>query len=106
MKSKARSKRVRLILNGKVAANDAFRAAINRQRTAGHRIEVRLTWEKGDARRFVSEAGEVDLIIAAGGDGTLNEVVHALMDISETARPMLGIVPLGQRFRDRMRHSA
>ena len=95
MKSKARSKRVRLILNGKVAANDAFRAAINRQRTAGHRIEVRLTWEKGDARRFVSEAGEVDLIIAAGGDGTLNEVVHALMDISETARPMLGIVPLG-----------
>ena len=95
MKSKARSKSVRLILNGKVAGNDVFRAAVARQRAAGHRIEVRLTWEKGDARRFVSEAGEVDLIIAAGGDGTLNEVLHALMDLSEAARPVLGIVPLG-----------
>ena len=74
MKSKPRSKRVHLILNGKVAGNDALRAAVARQRAAGHRIEVRVTWEKGDARRFVSEAGEVDLLIAAGGDGTLNEV--------------------------------
>lgn len=95
MKSKARSKSVRLILNGKVAGNDVFRAAVARQRAAGHRIEVRLTWEKGDARRFVSEAGGVDLIIAAGGDGTLNEVLHALMDLSEAARPVLGIIPLG-----------
>jgi len=37
----------------------------------------------------------VDLLIAAGGDGTLNEVVHGLMDLSETARPVLGLVPLG-----------
>jgi lipid kinase YegS len=95
MKSKARNKRVRLILNGKVAGNDALRAAIARQRAAGHRIEVQLTWEKGDAQRFVSETGEVDLIIAAGGDGTLNEVLHGLMNLSEAARPVLGMVPLG-----------
>ena len=50
-----------VILNGKVAGNDALRAAVARQRAAGHRIEVRVTWEKGDARRFVSEAGKVDL---------------------------------------------
>jgi len=37
----------------------------------------------------------VDLLIAAGGDGTLNEVVHGLMDLSEVARPVLGVVPLG-----------
>jgi lipid kinase YegS len=54
-----------------------------------------VTREKGDARRFVSEAGEMDLVVAAGGDGTLNEVVHGLMDLSEAARPILGIVPLG-----------
>lgn len=95
MKTRAKSKRVRLIINGKVAGNDVLRAAVTRHRTAGHRIEVRLTWEKGDAHRFVSEAGEVDLIIAAGGDGTLNEVLNGLMDISETARPTMGIVPLG-----------
>jgi len=95
MKSKPRSKRVHLILNGKVAGNDALRAAIARQRAAGHRIEVRVTWEKGDARRFVSEAGKVDLLIAAGGDGTLNEVLHGLMNVPEAVRPILGIVPLG-----------
>ena len=95
METKAKSKRVRLILNGKVAANDALRAAVARHRKAGHRIEVRVTWEKGDARRFVSEAGNVDLLIAAGGDGTVNEVLHGLMDLSEATRPTLGIVPLG-----------
>ena len=86
---------VRLILNGKVAANEALRVAVARQRAAGHRIEVRVTWEKGDARRFASETGPVDLLITAGGDGTLNEVVHGLMSLSEDVRPSLGIVPLG-----------
>lgn len=86
---------VRLILNGKVAANEALRVAVARQRAAGHRIEVRVTWEQGDARRFASETGPVDLLITAGGDGTLNEVVHGLMSLSEDVRPSLGIVPLG-----------
>jgi lipid kinase YegS len=95
MNTKRRSKRVQLILNGKVAVNDGLRAAVGRQRAAGHRIEVRVTWEKGDARRFVSEADTVDLLIAAGGDGTLNEVLQGLMDFSKPTRPFLGIVPLG-----------
>jgi diacylglycerol kinase family enzyme len=88
MKTKARSKKVRLILNGKVAVNDALRAAVARQGAAGHRIEVRVTLEKGDARRFVLEADTADLVIAAGGDGTLNEVVHGLMDLSKPTRPI------------------
>jgi lipid kinase YegS len=95
MDTKARGKRVHLILNGKVAGNDALRTAILRQRAVGHSIEVRVTREKGDARRFVAGPGEVDLLIAAGGDGTLNEVVHGLMDLSQVARPVLGVVPLG-----------
>src|SRR6266487_1062226 len=89
------SKKVQLILNGKAASNDALRAAVVRQREVGHRIELRVTSEKGDARRFVAEAGEVDLLIAAGGDGTLNEVLHGLMDLSTAARPVLGMMPLG-----------
>ena len=95
MDTKARSRKVQLILNGKVADNDTFRTAIAQQRALGHRIEVRVTRRKGDARRFVAEAGETDLLIAAGGDGTLNEVVHGLMDLSKGARPALGVVPLG-----------
>ena len=95
MNTKTRRKRVHLVLNGKAAGSDALRAAVARQRKVGHHIDVRVTWEKGDARRFVSEADNVDLLIAAGGDGTLNEVVHGLMDICSSARPSLGIVPLG-----------
>src|SRR6266699_4800209 len=95
MDSGARSRKVQLILNGKAAGNDALQTAVARHRAAGHSIEVRVTLEKGDARRFVAEAGEVDLLIAAGGDGTVNEVVHGLMNLSRVARPVLGVVPLG-----------
>jgi len=95
MGNKARRKKVQLILNGKAAGNDALQTAVVRQRAIGHTIEVRVTSEKGDARRFVAETGEADLLIAAGGDGTLNEVVHGLMDLSTVARPVLGVVPMG-----------
>jgi lipid kinase YegS len=95
MNIKPRKKKVHLILNGKGGHNEALRRAIVGQREVGHRIEVRVTWEKGDAQRFVSEADEVDLIVAAGGDGTLNEVVNGLMGLSIDARPALGVVPLG-----------
>ncbi|HJW39298.1 MAG TPA: lipid kinase YegS [Candidatus Udaeobacter sp.] len=95
MGPRAKGGKVQLILNGKAAGNDALQTAVARQRAIGHTIEVRVTSEKGDARRFVAGAGEADLLIAAGGDGTLNEVVHGLMDLSEGARPVLGVVPLG-----------
>jgi lipid kinase YegS len=95
MKTKQRGRKIQLILNGKVAGNDALRTAILRQRATGHRIGVNVTWERGDARRFVSEAGEADLVIVGGGDGTLNEVLQGLMNLSRHAQPTLGIVPLG-----------
>ena len=91
----AMSRKVQLILNGKAAGNDALKTAVARERAIGHTIEIRVTSEKGDARRLVAETGEVDLLIAAGGDGTLNEVIHGLMDLPEVARPVLGVVPLG-----------
>ena len=89
------SRKVHLILNGKVADNNALWAAVIRQKEAGCHIEVRVTVKKGDALQFVSEAGDIDLLIAAGGDGTLNEIVHGLMNLSVNARPVLGVVPLG-----------
>jgi lipid kinase YegS len=95
MATKTLSRKVQLILNGKVAGNDTLWNAIVQQRAVPHSIKVRVTQEKGDARRFAAEPGEADLLIAAGGDGTLNEVIHGLMDLSKAARPALGVVPLG-----------
>jgi lipid kinase YegS len=89
----------RLILNGKSAGDDALREAVIAMRERGFDLDVRVTWEAGDAERYVSEAiaDGADTIIAAGGDGTLSEVATTLAHRDEPAArlPMLGLVPLG-----------
>ena len=51
----------------------------------GHAVELFATRAPGDARRRVAECeGTIDRIVAAGGDGTLNEVVNGLADPSAT----------------------
>ena len=64
----------RLILNGKSAGDDDLRAAVQTLRETGIALDVRVTWEDGDAERYVAEAiaDGVDTVIAAGGDGTLS----------------------------------
>lgn len=93
------SPRWRLILNGKSAGDDALREAVAQLRERGIALQVRVTWEHGDAERYVAEAIEegVDTLIAAGGDGTLSEVAAALAHRPQSAAelPALGLVPLG-----------
>lgn len=87
----------RLILNGKKAGLDAVRAAVASVRAAGHRLDVRTTWEGGDAARLVAEAARegVPRIVAGGGDGSVHEVVNGLMALPAAVRPACGILPLG-----------
>ncbi|WP_313927977.1 lipid kinase YegS [Pseudoxanthomonas sp.] len=91
--------RWRLILNGKSAGDDDLREAVGALREAGITLDVRVTWEDGDAERYVAEAirDGVDTVIAAGGDGTLSEVATTLAHRDEPADalPSLGLVPLG-----------
>lgn len=92
------SARARLILNGKAAGDDALREAVVRARADGARIDVRVTWEGGDADRHVAEsiAEGVDTVVAAGGDGTLSEVAAALAARDDDAAlPSLALVPMG-----------
>lgn len=91
--------RWRLILNGKSAGDDDLRDAVRTLRDDGIALDVRVTWEDGDAERYVAEAiaDGVDTVIAAGGDGTLSEVAttFAHRDEAAGALPSLGLVPLG-----------
>jgi lipid kinase YegS len=91
--------RWRLILNGKSAGDDRVRDAVVALRDAGVRLDVRVTWEGGDAERYVAEAiaDGVDTVIAGGGDGTLSEVATTLAQRGATAvaLPTLGLLPLG-----------
>ena len=91
-----------IVLHGKQAANARVRQAVAAQRKAGHKVDVRVTWEAGDVRRMVREAihSGADTVVAGGGDGTINEVVDSLVrhmdnEPAAVAGPALGILPLG-----------
>lgn len=86
-----------LILNGKGAGNEELRQAVKRLRAEQITLYVRVTWEHGDAARYVAEAAQlgVGTVVAGGGDGTINEVAAALMQLPAHNRPVLGILPLG-----------
>lgn len=86
-----------LIINGKGAGDDLVRAAVKKLRNEGEILHVRVTWEYGDATRYVNEASamQAGTVIAGGGDGTINEVAAALAQLPAKSRPVLGILPLG-----------
>ena len=86
-----------LIINGKKAGIPAIRDAVGQFRDKGHDLQVRVTWEYRDGLRYVKEAGEigVDLVIAGGGDGTVNEISHGLALLDQKQRPAMGVLPLG-----------
>ncbi len=88
-----------LILNGKSAGDEAVREAVARLREQGRDLQVRVTWEGGDAERYVREAiaTQAVLLIAGGGDGTLSEVAEAMAHTDQDAAqlPALALLPLG-----------
>lgn len=47
-----RARSMRIIVNGRAALDSRLRTAVSVVRERGHRVEVRVTWEAGDARRF------------------------------------------------------
>jgi diacylglycerol kinase (ATP) len=62
-------------------------------------VEVRETLSKHDAISLASKAADeyADLIVAAGGDGTLNQVVNGVLHGRESYSrlPALGMIPIG-----------
>lgn len=90
--------RARLIYNptsGREEVRRRLPAILQRLERGGIETSCHATEGEGDATRAASEAVKrgFDLVIAAGGDGTLNEVVAGL-SVHEK-RPSLGILPLG-----------
>jgi YegS/Rv2252/BmrU family lipid kinase len=86
-----------VIFNPAARGNKArhFRRQLN---VIGSQCALKATTAPGDARRLAAEAvGEgFDLIIAAGGDGTVNEALNGLGDAPDGfARARLGVLPLG-----------
>lgn len=61
---------------------------------AGYEVDVYKTEGEGDATRIAREAansGAYEMVVAGGGDGTINEVINGLMPTPVK----LGLIPLG-----------
>ena len=64
----------------------------------GTESTLKLTTTAGDARRLAAEAVRegFEVIVAAGGDGTVNEVLNGIGDVpGGFERACLGVLPLG-----------
>lgn len=82
--------------SGKGAAGANFaRHFLGSYATATSGYEVRLTTGPGDAVGIAAGAVGFDTVLALGGDGVIHEVVNGLMRLPGSARPQLGVIPLG-----------
>ncbi len=59
----------------------------------GYETEIKYTEYKGHAKEMTKELRNVDLLLCAGGDGTLNEVISG--NIERRKKILLGHLPLG-----------
>lgn len=61
---------------------------------AGYDVRVYITGKQGDGIRIVKDcAGDVDVVVCCGGDGTFNETVAGIMESG--AQIPLGYIPAG-----------
>lgn len=90
-------KKLLLIINprsGKMKISEHLSSVISIFNRAGYTVESFITEKSGDAREVVKSSGaDKDLIVCAGGDGTMNEVATGLME-ADLSIP-IGYIPSG-----------
>ncbi|WP_256393428.1 diacylglycerol/lipid kinase family protein [Natronoarchaeum rubrum] len=84
-----------LVLNPVAGTGD--HVAEVRSRAAEHGFEVRETESEGDAVEFARDAAAAgaSIVAAAGGDGTLNEVVRGIREAGKLGDVTFAVVPAG-----------
>ena len=86
--------KIAIILNGISSKKKKFYTDILPALQESFAISVFETNHAGHAQTLAAELGKkYSVLIAAGGDGTLNEVLNGIMTLAE--RPALGVIPLG-----------
>ncbi|WP_181347898.1 diacylglycerol kinase [Thalassobacillus sp. CUG 92003] len=91
-------KRARIIYNptsGREVFKKLLPDVLQRFEQAGYEASTHATTSAGDATKAATIAVQrnFDVIVAAGGDGTINEVINGIAE--QDGRPKLGIIPMG-----------
>lgn len=91
-------KKARIIYNptaGRESFKKELSVVLERLEIAGYETSAHATTAEGDGIVAAKEAVDngFDLIVAVGGDGTINEVITGVAD--EEFRPKIGIIPAG-----------
>lgn len=86
-----------VVLNPTSGRGDHAEDVRSRAAAADREFRVRETEEAGDAVRFAREAAEsgAPIVAAAGGDGTVNEVVRGIAEAEAFDDVTFGVVPVG-----------
>jgi diacylglycerol kinase (ATP) len=87
---------IAVILNP-AARSAKARKLLDRVHTLAAGAHFAETQAAGDARRLARALAEEgwSTVVAAGGDGTVNEVVAGLLEADVETRPVLGLLPMG-----------
>jgi YegS/Rv2252/BmrU family lipid kinase len=88
---------LRVILNGGKVSRKRLEAAVKAVCRRGHTIDVRVTGQAAGAATLARQAVEdgIDVVVAGGGDGTVNEVVNGLFAASAEPGVTMAVLPLG-----------
>ena len=95
-----RMKRARIIYNptsGREAFKKHLPKVLEKLEVAGYEASCHATTGAGDATLAAIDAvnRNFEIIIAVGGDGTLNEVVSGVSQCESESRPKIGLIPMG-----------
>lgn len=88
---------ITIILNGISKKKRLFYQTILPALSTSYDVNVQETKYAGHARELSAEAtkSETDVILSAGGDGTLHQVLNGMLDARRETYPILGVIPLG-----------